>query len=428
MIGIEEIIYTELGILSIEELYKYKPQDPQESIEKVNVLSRYNINWKLNEIKQIILQEFDSKNITLTIPDKFPVPYYTYTYRNIKKILNILSDTNFSLLYPDKSLISVVFNITNTSISETVNYAFIYARLLSTSLFDIDSICFGNLVSSKDGEYRSRFVSPQTITYIFTTYRQLYDDIEDYLLPQLQKIYKLDFKIYMNKSVKPISTIDIKEILSGLIKQSRYQIYLFVIVWLLENIATYYNIQSEYIIDSYKKMFVYDESQAMIKSLILKYTDISFLSIYYKSMTVCPIIQVGEFSQNYEMWGHKILPLTVDEIQNPYSNKYSTWRELNILALNSDLLVNGICQHLAFAFSWFFVYNTSVEYFDLAKQLIQEVKSSELEQSRLINRFKESKDKDSILVKNHFVLYNLIMEIHLLLTSYLRIQFINHII
>lgn len=234
----------------------------------------------------------------------------------------------------------------------------------------------GGSFISKDGEYRVGMISYHSVNEIKRkpVIQNLFHDIKDYVRKSLFERNMVLIKEYF------YPTNDKKNIEIELEYYSyELQHELFAITWFNTIYKHYLNIVENHLNENYKKiMFKYaKEDITFLNILIKKYKKNVIEKLRFMSNHV---FTNTNNTENYNMAtkvGQKIIPLTISEIQNPFSIEYKPWREYLISAKLSDYVINNVSPGFFITGTWLYIKNSRKGLFDNDIQY-EKMRTSEL--------------------------------------------------
>lgn len=253
--------------------------------------------------------------------------------------------------------ICTVFSLKRSGVPGLVNYAYLYSvphDHISSSRSEVvhKYICYGPNLLSSDGEYRPYFTSIYTLDYIELHYRELMDEVEEYL----QKKSKI--KYYRQYYTSVSGGIDIN-LLTKDIDNRRYAIKLFTISWLMNGYLSLHKIQTRNTTKDYQ-LLMYDNADEVFMQYILDVYTIDVLKRVYAIASLYVYQKHPAHRLDTPNWldasirlGQKIIPMGKDieniDIQNV------VWREIYVNSLCNDLIVNHVCPGLSLMYDWIII-------------------------------------------------------------------------
>jgi hypothetical protein len=230
-------------------------------------------------------------------------------------------------------------------------------------------ICCGPNILSADGEYRSNFTSVRMLQYINIHFKSLMEETEEYLQS------KTKLKFYQQYYLLPNSDGDL---FKNIIKNSRLNIQLFVVSWLVNGILMFQNLQSKNIHTDYQ-LTMYDNKDNEFMGYLFKTYSKNVMRDVYTVATLSHSSQTNQKSvsdilnSNIRL-GQKIIPLNKDGVDT-LNIQYNTWREIYIGMLCNDLLANIICPGVPLLYNWIIINGVDKYIFnnpDIKKQMVLE--------------------------------------------------------
>lgn len=361
---------------------KKKPNKPKPEIEKSN--------------NETITQNLkDAVNI-LTPVKKWNILYFKDTYLQFDKqpkLIKYFNDTSndINLLYGSHqnrmnafisfayymdidivNTICATFKITDISNDSEAIFAFgYYQHKIKVSPIDTNRLykvpnsniymsyfVLGGSLISKDGEYRSRCVSPMNL---YTLKKHPTKDIIAEISGYFKKILPSRNLLITKDYFYPT---DDKKISEHNLEYYSYilQYDLFSITWFNLMFNLNLNIIENNLNDSFQLLMLKHKNEDLIffQSLLKKYSNdkIEMLRILINN------IKSNSRITSTTKIGQKIIPLSISEVQHPFNIRYKSWREYLISLHLSDYVINYISPGFFITNQWFYIKNARKGLFD----------------------------------------------------------------
>jgi len=335
---------------------------------------------------------------------------------------------------PKKSeYICAVFKITRrkriekTNVQYHTNYAYLYSYIdpkkidLSLKkaktdkqsedaikkLVDHEYVCTSPTFKSADGEYRPRFIRFSQLEEMDKTFSKELVEVEDFIIKEAAAgEFLLQVTVFFPDYIRNHISYDrIKKSYIDLLDCKRMPILLYKSAWIVELDKIYNGLVENHLADGYHdSMFSYKDKK-FFNSWREKHGDDR---IDYEIAA-----RVDKFekypnrpsSDIQTMCGQKFLLLRIKEIEEPGNIKHSSWRELYIMDIVGDLVINGITPGVPILSSWFFIQENDAEMYDnkasqvklshshIAKEIVKK-----LERSRRGTYTLNPKDKKELYI------------------------------
>lgn len=276
-------------------------------------------------------------------------------------------------------LICAVFKIKSGDINDQINYAYLYSspynyfpQTISSKQKKIKKkklyhryACFGPSLESHDGEFRYRFNEPDRILDRVNDNKKLtllWDDLCRFVK---RKINNEDLSIYINYFY-PNTDIEHKwnYILETDIESKEYKINFLVISWFIELINIHGNAQQNHINEKLNRVLFSQKNIDLkfIDQMINKHSQkvVDTFEYMISHMTTTRFTQTPIF-------GQKIIPLNLSEVENPLNIRGRPWNEIYINNILNSLVVNVVSPSFPILSDWFYIKTTSKSLFDNKK-------------------------------------------------------------
>jgi hypothetical protein len=211
-------------------------------------------------------------------------------------------------------------------------------------------IAFSSTYTSKDGEYRRRFMPYDTFIKNFDVYTDTTALVDADVVQQLNE-HRLSF------NTDSYTTIDSQ---LGVLKKSIDDLRIIIKVYISCWLSDYFKIKQGIFPNHQNPAFksvINSESSSKLYAAVLakigieKYWDLS--------------LKIGHWKQDINLEvGQKLFPLTYDEVRNWENPSFTTWRELYFTSMCSNLVLNLICPSFPLISNWFYIPNMRETIFD----------------------------------------------------------------
>lgn len=234
--------------------------------------------------------------------------------------------------------------------------------------------CFGPSLESHDGEYRYRFNEPDRILDHVNDDADLMELWKDLCKFIKIKIKNEELSIFVDYFYP---TIDIENdwnyTLETDIENRDYKINFLVISWFSELVNINAKSQQNHINEKFNDV-LFSQSNIdikFIKQMITKHGKHVVDKFYYVviHMITTRITQTPIF-------GQKIIPLNLSEVENPLDIRGKPWNEIYINNVINSLVVNVISPSFPILSDWFYIKNTNKSLFD-NKKIYEKMENSE---------------------------------------------------
>ncbi len=273
-------------------------------------------------------------------------------------------------------LICTVFRIKFDTSDEIINYAYLYSspcdyfprksniNLTNDQLYHRYA-CFGPSLESADGEFRYRFNEPDRIlNYIFADKKlsALWDNLCKFIKQKIQNEDLAIFTDYFYPTFDIEHQWNIK--LETDIENNEYKLNFLIITWFSELITIYNRAQQNHINELFNNILFVKKSVdlAFIRRMISEYGK----DIIDKFEYIVFHMTTTRFTQT-PIFGQKIIPLSLSEVENPLNIRGEPWKEIYINNILNLLVVNVISPSFPILADWFYIKNTSKSLFDTKK-------------------------------------------------------------
>lgn len=273
-------------------------------------------------------------------------------------------------------LICTVFKIKSDTSTETINYAYLYSspcdyfprksNINSTN----DKLyhryaCFGPSLESADGEFRYRFNEPDRIlNYIFAdkNMTSLWDNLCKFIKQKIQNEDLAIFTDYFYPTFDIENQWNIK--LETDIENNEYKLNFLIITWFAELITLYNKAQQNHINESFNNILFIKKSVDL--AFIRRMIKIHGIDVIDKFEYIVFHMTTTRFTQT-PIFGQKIIPLSLSEVENPLNIRGEPWKEIYINNILNLFVVNVISPSFPILADWFYIKSTSKSLFDTKK-------------------------------------------------------------
>ena len=254
---------------------------------------------------------------------------------------------------------TVVFRMNKTILKDSAETSSIYAILYYSSDILQSYVALGLSLTSSDGEYRPYVVRLDMLLEYYNLNLEVYEEVEKHLRDRLNddnlELMTLVFSDNIKKS---------KE-LAEICDDSRYATILYCYVWLLMSASYKYDLLPNHIFKPFKNIMYQSNSDILYKALSSLLGEDKLMAVVYESaMFYHSIDLLRKGYKSTLRLGHKLIPLTVEDINHFKNVKYRPWRELYVDNLVGKLVVNLITPGVPFLGDYFFIKHTDHGMFD----------------------------------------------------------------
>jgi hypothetical protein len=282
--------------------------------------------------------------------------------KTLESKYSVISERFFSippLLYeiiPEKtelicSTISATrYFLTDQLMEQSSIIGYIYSSIDDSKAVTHQYISFSSTYTSKDGEYRRRFMPYENFLNNYSKYTKEVSVVEADVVSQMNEnriVFNTDTYVTLNTNLDPVKKA---------INDSRIVIKIYISCWLSDYFKVKQGIFPNHQNPAFKAVITSEESPKLYEK-ILQLT--SFQEYWQLSR------KIGHWKPelNLEV-GQKLFPLTYDEVRNWENPSYTTWREIYFTTLCSNLVVNLICPAFPIISNWFYIPNMRETIFD----------------------------------------------------------------
>jgi hypothetical protein len=214
---------------------------------------------------------------------------------------------------------------------DDIDFKYGYAYMIDN---EVEFVCLGQTYDSKDGEYRNRFVRHDVVIKIIDNYISDLDPLEKIIMELMH-----DQGMEINVNFYPESNVIANKFID-----SRLQIRALVI-------SLYMDLS-------------YNQQEFHLSHMNKEYKNfLTLISKSFKPKKYNPGVRdtiVGK----YLRCGQKISPLYHKEIQSVLDINYSNWRELFIMSMVGDLVLNQISYAFPIYNAWTYIVGTDNRFFN----------------------------------------------------------------
>ena len=228
-----------------------------------------------------------------------------------------------------------------------------------------------NSYISCDGEYRPMFSMYKAISYTKKKFPELYEDLLIYILEiKSKRNWTLSTSFfYPNDSINKIESNDIREEFISAVKHEGLSNILLLICWFNSIYNVIVKIIPTHVNENFKNIFYgkyMDIDERFFKTLIKKYTSPVLeefrISLHFTNLSIVNSKPV------YIQHGIKLMPLSINDMRNPFKLMSKVWREYIINSRCNDLVLNCICPNYATMIDWFYIKNSRKNLYDNVTQ------------------------------------------------------------
>lgn len=295
----------------------------------------------------------------------------------------------------------IVFKLNDSATMQETNYGFLFAfdfdvipddikRSLYIQRYDYvkDKYAFMHFsfsysYNSADGEYRNRLVRWNEIMDSRSTYREIWDDIEQHILNvQEARGWSYHPQVFPSNFVKANS--DSLSKLSYIVKNESYPLMFLAATWFLAMWDYIHKITDFHMNKAFHEiMYAYvDEDVKFFNNIAKKHG--SNIDLFRTSITTHQDRLFVENMRRRLQIGFKIIPIGLSESNHPFDMRYKSWREYMINNAISDLVINLITPGIPLHGSYYIVQNTRKGFYDNPSQY-SKIQYSELTKEIIAN-------------------------------------------
>lgn len=266
--------------------------------------------------------------------DKFSKNDYSLQVSGKRRVM--ISFQRMKFQYPVVNDIYSCMVMTAVLDDITIHYAYAYWQK-GHETGDPDYICLSATYDSRDGEFRNRFMPYSAVVSMNTD--------------------------FLDTEVPIIENIVMDMISTGVLE-----------------LKSSHDTDTRILITALVVAIVLDGPRALQDEMML-HTNIQYINFMKAFAAHNPIIPTPKqyFTQprafTTGICGQKMVPMYTREVIQPYDYNFSTWRELEISQLVSDLVINFISPSFALYNKWFYVENTDTNFFENASMQDKHVRS-----------------------------------------------------
>lgn len=286
------------------------------------------------------------KAFTAKLPEISNIPNYPTPLAPIRRIMGGLIEFKVKYAIDADGYDCVSLTVSINGVSAIYGYA--YWRKTSTQS-QPDFICVSPTFKSRDGEYRSRFITGKD-------FYEAYDDPECKLEPFEDAVLSLvqNNGLVLDLMAYPDAFADIA---SRAADETRLLIMTFTVALGLDLRYCHQNILEFHTEQKYV---------TVLKTILDLKPEFHDIKKYHTKRRIHLFGGGGKYGDLGLKCGQKIVPMFVREIITAYDYNMSTWRELIITKAASDLALNFISPSFALFNDWFFVEGVDASLFENA--------------------------------------------------------------
>lgn len=271
--------------------------------------------------------------------------------------------------------IDAVYAMAYLSVSSDDKYVYICPKF----------VCTGPTYTSRDGEYRPRFVPFRQILEAKECYPDVWASAEDHLMKRVGSTHhedELDENLCIPKLATGGTETDLKkgdlmlsavvfptpeheqyaDVISEWANDSRMAIHLFISAWLHDGFAINAGTPENHMNAAYKIM-LYDIDDKLFFDKWCTRSDKWKLSTCMCYISYLQTDTKPPGATNVTMLGQKLIPLTIQEVVT-VDVALGVWKELILGKLCSDLVLNGIAPGFPLYGGWFYLQGTDRRLYD----------------------------------------------------------------
>lgn len=276
-----------------------------------------------------------------------------------------------------------IFKDDNSHKHITAIYAIVYLEVKTdgkTVYITPRYICPSPTYTSRDGEYRQRFIPFKQLLTAKTKFAELWDAAEEYIMDKIIKTYhedtdELKIPIIGGDDTGDVASGDLiihaevypsaddakyEKQINEWANDSRMAIHLLIAAWLCDGYNIFMNIEENHINYNYK-MMIYDDDDAEFFK-IWTAPDKKINLNHCRFMLNYLQISATNVTSNIKL-GVKITPLTVQEVATR-DVALGVWKEIILSKLCTNLTLNGIAPSFGLYYKWSYINNVDRNLFD----------------------------------------------------------------
>lgn len=240
-------------------------------------------------------------------------------------------------------------------------------------------VCCSPTYTSRDGEYRQRFIPFIQLLNAKKKYSELWEDAEEHIMSKIAQVFtddedELSIPI-IGGDDEPIQKGDIllhadiypaddhkaySRQIEEWANESRMAVHLLIANWLVDGYNIYNNMEENHINYNYKVM-IYDKDD---KEFFDKWSDSKNILQFRGCLNSISFLQTDvEVDANLYKIGQKITPLTIQEVLTR-DVALGVWKEIILGMLGTNLTINGIAPGFPTYGNWLFIQGSDKNLFD----------------------------------------------------------------
>ena len=248
-----------------------------------------------------------------------------------------------------------------------MNIAYLYSSFNPIrKQMDIMLVCTGVNMVSADGEYRGRLIRSDNLRQIIVRLPEICDDIETYIQVRNYDVNCINFVAPVQAKYTDTLNTEVSKTLTTVICA----------VWFCEQYLIYFKLQNTHKNPKFNSSLFTPDDQIFFTQLFEKYGYSRIVRLYQWFTVTVPIPMdthikntptVGKYTDIMSVsaeCGQKLIPLRVDDIENPMNPTRRVWREIIIWKHVSSLALNLITPGVPIFNLWFLLPNNNAELFN----------------------------------------------------------------
>lgn len=231
-------------------------------------------------------------------------------------------------------------------------YAFMYSSVNpETNELLHEFIVDGYTLISADGEYRPGFIMLEQFLNSLNAYKDVNNLIEEHFIKQIseEKVSLTTEMLFPPEFVA--QQTDLQNKIISFIDKHRLAIYLYCVSWL----SIFQRYQDHTIDNNISKGYL--ESMLDKSDPIFWETNKEIFNdpIKYNYGRFTYYLKHSKQVLSYETFGQKLIPITINQLEDIFNIKHGPWMELLVISYVGDLIINGIAPGFPLSGQWFFI-------------------------------------------------------------------------
>jgi len=297
------------------------------------------ILWKWNKLNEMFPRELQLN--TKSLLEKFE-DYYLFMFSHLYTRYEIIKYIKMKL----QPIINnaCIFRIKREKI-ETI-YSIIYFNGIIPN-YVMNSGTF----NSNDGEWRESLIKYDDFEEFCQKIIKDHPQIDNYITEQLKsKKFVINYSIISNNKIS-------KDRISAFVLDTRMQIFTLIVSWL------------KFFIKSEEGQRKENHMNQNFVHAIISSNDMVFLNKFevenlplpdYRKMKIMVHGLISYSTAGLYQCGHKIIPLSINEVNNVQNIRFNAWREYFIVSLTNNLIINNISPSFPVLGMWFLINGNNI--------------------------------------------------------------------